>query len=304
MRNPLVALSAVVFAAVAAAAALPIFAGGLPVNPELPVSFGVNSRGGDKLKGEFLDAAIYSTVLTPKTIEAAARGVKPSVKPLWSGVPKAGDKCEEVRTAKFPRGFTLLVPLRADEVQNARVLDNEIPGRGEGWIFDLIGNKPRVVINGRNSQFYNDPIPVGKAVHLAFTYPGSGDEYGIFVEGKRHRPLPPPALKPARKGMELFADHPAKVWTEAYPIGNGRLGGMIYGGDAKELIPINEDTIWSGGPGQNVTEGIGPDSFAKVREAIFAGDYQAEKEILAKGYRGSSAYEYFGKLEIDVGDEA
>ena len=60
MRNPLVALSAVVFAAVAAAAALSTFADGLPVNPELPVSFGVNSRGGDRLKGEFLDAAVYS----------------------------------------------------------------------------------------------------------------------------------------------------------------------------------------------------------------------------------------------------
>ena len=304
MRNPLFALSAVVVAAIVAAAALPTFAGGLPVNPELPVSFGVNSRGGDRLKGEFLDAAIYSTVLTPKTIEAAARGVKPSVKPLWSGVPKAGDKCEEVRTAKFPRGFTFLATIRTAGVETARLLDNEVPGKGEGWIIDLIQNRLRVVIQGGNTQFFDAPIPADKPVHVAVTYPGNGDEYGIFVEGKRHRPLPPPALKPARKGMELFADRPARVWTEAYPIGNGRLGGMIYGGDAKELIPINEDTIWSGGPGQNVTEGIGPDSFAKVREAIFAGDYQAEKEILPKGYRGSSAYEYFGKLEIDFGDEA
>ena len=79
---------------------------------------------------------------------------------------------------------------------------------------------------------------------------------------------------------------------------------MVYGGDAKELIPINEDTIWSGGPGQNVTEGIGPESFAKARKAIFAGDYQAEKSILPNNYHGSSAYEYFGKLEIDFGDEA
>ena len=103
VRGSLSGRRTAMFAAFAAVFALTTFAGGLPVNPELPVSFGINSRGGDRLKGEFLDAAIYSTVLTPKTIEAAARGVKPSVKPLWSGVPKAGDKCEAVRTAKFPQ---------------------------------------------------------------------------------------------------------------------------------------------------------------------------------------------------------
>jgi len=218
---------------VAALAAVGALAAGLPVNPKLPVSFGVNSRGGDRLKGEILDAAIYSTVLTPKTIAAAAQGAKPEVKPFWSGKPKVGELCDAVRNATFPRGFTLLVTLRSDAVQDARIFDNEVPGGNQGWIFDLIKNKPRVVIQGGNAQFFDAAIPVGKEVHLAFTYPGSGDEYGIFLEGKRHRPLPPPALKQARKGMELFADRPAKVWTEAYPIGNGRLGGMVYGGDPK-----------------------------------------------------------------------
>ena len=163
-------------AAAAAAVVVPVAAafGALPVNPDLPVSFGVNSRGGDRLKGEFIDAAVYSTVLPPKTIEAAARGVRPSVKPLWSGVPKAGDRCEEVRAAKFPRGFTLLATIRTDGAETARIMDNEIPGGGKGWIFDIIRNRPRVVIEGGNTQFFGEPIPAGKAVHLAFTYPASG----------------------------------------------------------------------------------------------------------------------------------
>ena len=104
--------------------------------------------------------------------------------------------------------------------------------------------------------------------------------------------------------MELLYDSPAKVWTEALPLGNGRLGAMVYGGVGKELIPINEDTIWSGGPGQNVTEDLNPDTFAAARAAIFEGDYKKAQKILPKRYHGSSAYEYFGKLEIDFGEES
>lgn len=278
-------------------------AGGLPVNPGLPVTFGMNSRGGDRLKGVFLDAAVYPSVLSPKTIAAAAKGVKPSAKPLWSGVPKTGDRCEAVRTASFDRGFTFLATIRTEGVETARLLDNEIPGGKEGWIIDLIKNKVRVVINGGNTQFFGQAIPTNTPVSVAVTYPVSGDEYGIFVNGKRHRPLPPPPPTVRGKGQELYYDTPAQVWTEALPIGNGRLGAMVYGGVGKELIQINEDTIWSGGPGPNITEGVGPETFARSRQAIFAGDYAASKKILPKGYTGSSAYQYFGKLEIDFGDD-
>ena len=149
---------------------------GLPVNPDLPVTFGLNSHGGDRLKGRFHEAAVYSSVLSPGTIEAAARGEKPKVRPLWSGVPKAGERCEAVRTAQFPRGFTFLATVETDGVETARLLDNEVPGGKEGWIIDLIKNRVRVVINGGNTQFFDTPIPAGKPVHLAVTYPGTGDE--------------------------------------------------------------------------------------------------------------------------------
>ena len=47
---------------------------------------------------------------------------------------------------------------------------------------------------------------------------------------------------------ELWYDAPAKLWTDALPIGNGRIGAMIYGGVAKEHIQFNESTLWTGGP--------------------------------------------------------
>src|SRR5580765_836039 len=40
----------------------------------------------------------------------------------------------------------------------------------------------------------------------------------------------------------------ARAWTEALPIGNGRIGAMIFGGVNRERIQLNEDTLWGGGP--------------------------------------------------------
>ena len=46
----------------------------------------------------------------------------------------------------------------------------------------------------------------------------------------------------------LYMDQPAASWYEATPIGNGRLGGMVYGGVTKDTIRTNDDTFWSGEP--------------------------------------------------------
>ncbi len=79
--------------------------------------------------------------------------------------------------------------------------------------------------------------------------------------------------------LELWYRQPASVWTEALPIGNGRLGAMVFGGIREELLQLNESTFWSGGPYQPVN----PEAKAhlpRVRELIFAGRY-AEAEALA-----------------------
>ncbi len=49
-------------------------------------------------------------------------------------------------------------------------------------------------------------------------------------------------------GPVLSYRQPAKEWVEALPVGNGRLGGMVFGGVPGERIQLNEDTFWSGGP--------------------------------------------------------
>jgi alpha-L-fucosidase 2 len=51
-----------------------------------------------------------------------------------------------------------------------------------------------------------------------------------------------------KKDRMLWYQQPAKDWNEALPIGNGRLGAMIFGGAKEELIQLNEATLWTGGP--------------------------------------------------------
>ena len=49
---------------------------------------------------------------------------------------------------------------------------------------------------------------------------------------------------------KLSYRQPAANWNEALPVGNGRLGGMVFGGVETERVQFNEDTLWSGGPGE------------------------------------------------------
>jgi len=77
----------------------------------------------------------------------------------------------------------------------------------------------------------------------------------------------------------LWYRQPARVWVEALPIGNGRLGAMVFGGVAHERLQLNEDTLYAGGPYTAVNP-LARENLPRVRELIFAGRY-AEAEALA-----------------------
>lgn len=79
--------------------------------------------------------------------------------------------------------------------------------------------------------------------------------------------------------LELWYRHPAREWTEALPVGNGRLGAMVHGGVGREDVQLNEATLWSGGPYQPINPSAAP-NLAEVRSLIFAGRY-AEAQALA-----------------------
>ena len=88
------------------------------------------------------------------------------------------------------------------------------------------------------------------------------------------------ASKAASNDLALWYSQPADKWTEALPIGNGRMGAMVFGGTASERIQFNEDTLWRGKPHDYVREGAG-EQLAEIRRLIFAGE-SAEAGKLAK----------------------
>ena len=59
--------------------------------------------------------------------------------------------------------------------------------------------------------------------------------------------------------LRLQYDRPAKNWNEALPLGNGRLGAMVFGGVAQEIVQLNEDTFWSGRPQNYISPHAGRD---------------------------------------------
>jgi alpha-L-fucosidase 2 len=80
--------------------------------------------------------------------------------------------------------------------------------------------------------------------------------------------------------LQLWYDHPAANWNEALPIGNSRLGAMVFGSPGQERLQLNETTIWTGGPNNNVKPDARP-IIQQLREQLKAGQ-QVEAQALAK----------------------
>src|SRR5213080_3610872 len=91
--------------------------------------------------------------------------------------------------------------------------------------------------------------------------------------------------------LKLWYNKPSgSVWENALPIGNGRLGAMIYGNVDSETVQLNEHSLWSGGPNQNDNP-LAFDSLSEIRSLIFSGRQKeaetlANKVIVSKGSQG------------------
>ncbi|WP_241558449.1 glycosyl hydrolase family 95 catalytic domain-containing protein [Paracnuella aquatica] len=109
-------------------------------------------------------------------------------------------------------------------------------------------------------------------------------------------------LAQPKQPLKLWYKQPSgRVWENALPIGNGRMGAMIYGNVEKELIQLNEHTVWSGGPNRNDNP-LALDSLALVRQLIFDGKQKeaerlANRVIITKKSHGQK-FEPIGSLQL------
>ncbi|KKK70595.1 hypothetical protein LCGC14_2922410, partial [marine sediment metagenome] len=107
--------------------------------------------------------------------------------------------------------------------------------------------------------------------------------------------------------LKLWYDEPAgEVWENALPIGNGRIGAMVYGNVSKEIFQLNEHTVWSGSPNRNDNPNA-LKALPEVRQLIFDGEYKAAEElanekIISKKSQGQ-IFQPVGNLELTFSNQ-
>ena len=99
--------------------------------------------------------------------------------------------------------------------------------------------------------------------------------------------------------FEMPYDRPAKDWFEALPIGNGRLGAMVYSGVEGDRLQLNEDTIWTGRPLERSGGPYSPETIRKSRELLFQNKIVEGNAVLAGRFSQTSAYQTFGDLVVN-----
>lgn len=89
--------------------------------------------------------------------------------------------------------------------------------------------------------------------------------------------------------LKLWYHQSAKQWVEALPIGNGRLGAMVFGDPVKEEIQLNENTVWAGQPHRNDNPEA-REALPQVRQLIFAGKYQEAQDLVNQKFISKTSH--------------
>ncbi len=100
---------------------------------------------------------------------------------------------------------------------------------------------------------------------------------------------------------QIWLRQPAAYWEEAFPVGNGRLGAMVYGGTEEETIQLNEESVWSG----RKTDRCNPDCRShldEIRRLVFAGKIEEAQQLALYAMSGTPqsqwAYQTLGTIHI------
>ncbi len=101
--------------------------------------------------------------------------------------------------------------------------------------------------------------------------------------------------------LRLWYNEPAREWVEALPVGNGRLGAMVFGHTGKELIQLNEESLWSGGPAELNPNPEAIRYLPQIRDALAQEDYQTAEQLSRKMQGNyTQSYEPLGDLTIEL----
>ena len=107
--------------------------------------------------------------------------------------------------------------------------------------------------------------------------------------------------KETSNNLKLWYTKPAQKWTEALPIGNGRLGAMIFGGVENDRIQFNEETLWNGAPNDYAHKGA-YQYLGQIRQLLFDGKQKDAEDLAMKEFMSvpltQKTYQAFGDLNL------
>ena len=106
-----------------------------------------------------------------------------------------------------------------------------------------------------------------------------------------------PLLKGENQSLKLWYNQPASEWMKSLPLGNGRLGAMVFGGIQKETIALNEITMWSGQPDPNQEQALGKQKLGEIRDLFFKGKL-AEGNQLSQQLMAGTPHSFGSHLPV------
>ena len=100
----------------------------------------------------------------------------------------------------------------------------------------------------------------------------------------------------------LWYQQPAETWTDALPIGNGRLGAMVFGGVERERIQLNEESLWDGGP-RDTNNPKALEALPKVQQLLFEDKNEEATQLAGETMLGIperiKSYQSLGDLFLE-----
>jgi alpha-L-fucosidase 2 len=300
-----------------------------------PLRIGADQAGGNVFRGAIAVVRIYDRNLRAEEIQKLA-ATKPDEKIssrgivcAWSGADLANTSggvkaamIDNVACAQFeggfasipkrpafdfPNGGTLEAWIHPEAKMNGRIIDRITPGGSDGLLLDTYpGDALRVIVG--DSKLSHALPPAAKWTHVAVAIEAGGSA-ALFVNGARVAGTVAESegvtllghAAPPGKALTLWYRRPASRWTEASVIGNGRLGGMVWGGVNRERIDLNEDTLWSGEPYDNLnTNGL--KALPLIRQYLREGKNHEAQHLVERDMNGKYNQDYLplGDLTLEL----
>jgi alpha-L-fucosidase 2 len=103
-----------------------------------------------------------------------------------------------------------------------------------------------------------------------------------------------------KQNLKLWYNKPATQWVEALPVGNGRIGAMVFGGVEQELLQLNESTLWSGGPVKTKVNPESPSYLPQLRDALLKEEDYQKANQLAKKMQGLYTESYMPMGDVKI----